>query len=302
MSDSKRKGGSENLERPPEKALRMEDAPVVIVYDIETLHRHPCDQTPGGIPCFACANYVNVMQTTEIIEFAATVLELADYSESKKIRVTCGKNFDIYRDCECAASRKFSFDNGYVQLCNTSKYVSFSMAWHGEVKEWFDEIFNRCGALRKVVLLAHNGNRYDHFHLLKSIPELKGWRRVLFADPLSGSLYVFRKDSTWVSHAPSMALRELQKRLGVIPGIMNNKMHQAEDDVRILCAALLHKSSDFVKYLKEALKGHSGVESETLLSYTLKKSMTYEELTCVGLKHFKHDGWMTFKDLWDATR
>ena len=96
VNDGKRKGGSENGERRLEKSVRMEDAPVVIVYDIETVHRHPCDQTPGGIPCFACANFVNVMQTTEIIEFAATVLEPVDYSGSKKIRVTCGKNFDIY--------------------------------------------------------------------------------------------------------------------------------------------------------------------------------------------------------------
>ena len=36
MNDSKRKGGSENLERRPEKSLRMEDAPVVIVYDTRT--------------------------------------------------------------------------------------------------------------------------------------------------------------------------------------------------------------------------------------------------------------------------
>ena len=56
MNDRKRKGGSENCERRLEKSLRVEAAPVVIVYDIETVHRHPCDQTPGGIPCFACAN------------------------------------------------------------------------------------------------------------------------------------------------------------------------------------------------------------------------------------------------------
>ena len=52
--------------------------------------------------------------------------------------------------------------------------------------------------------------------------------------------------------------------------------------MRILCAALYRKSSDFVKYLKDSLEGHSGLKSETLLSYTLKKSMTYEELSCVG--------------------
>ena len=133
MSDSKRKGGSENLERRPEKALRMEDAPVVIVYDIETVHRHPCDQTPGGIPCFACANFVNVMQTTEIIEFAATVLEPPDYSESKKKSGSRVERISIFIGIVNAqlpvSSRSTMVTCNFVTLQNM-----FLFRWHGMEK------------------------------------------------------------------------------------------------------------------------------------------------------------------------
>ncbi|CAK0899811.1 unnamed protein product [Prorocentrum cordatum] len=205
-----------------------------VIYDLEAIH-----DAERGIYAskglFECEHSEHIVwkRRSQVIQFAAV-----DLRTGERFRVSCRPKFE-WDEVRSPAAREFAEDHGHDLIVKDMRLPHFEDRWKDEIMPFLKRAAGKSGRL---AMIAHNGDKFDHYVLGKELCDLKlsssGQLSLHCFDPvrtlkgLHGEDYgtggQLRLETLHSRHVPA-------DRVGARTG-----QHQAIDDCLMLREVLAH--------------------------------------------------------------
>jgi len=203
----------------------------VVVYDLETVHdaERGVYAIKGLYECTADEQML-WKERSQIIEFAGI-----DVWTGARLLVRCRPEFR-WCDVRSPAARQFAEDHGHDRIVQDESLVHFSQSWLTEVTPF---LAKAAGRSRRLAMVAHNGDSFDHYVLEKEL------LRLGLGGTLPVALYKFDPIRTLKTHYGQgfgvngrLALKALHTEHVVTPTSEQLSPHQALNDCIMLMEVL----------------------------------------------------------------
>eukprot|EP00913_Durusdinium_trenchii_P017164 g16141.t1 len=187
---------------------------------------------PLGLHECAQDEQIEWKSRSQIIEFAAV-----DVLTGESICVRSRPEFS-WDDVRSGAARLFAEDHGHADIIKDQTLPFFSEVWTHEV---FPFLWRASGNSGHLAMLAHNGDAFDHYVLMKEIKRLQlpmeGGPTLVGFDPIRSLKSAYGQG---FGQGGLLALRQLYK--DKVPAGRSLRAHQAMDDCVMLMEVIQHWS------------------------------------------------------------